>query len=125
MAPSFLTSALDGGSSVSRLSRFTPGERGPSTRSTGDWAGPRAGLDAVEKRKSLAPAGNLTWTVQPVARRYTGSHGLSVSTAKLLARRGATTGIVCRVPRSGTANVKTTSCSPDLETCWRLRPPYT
>jgi hypothetical protein len=33
--------------------------------------GPRARLDAVEKRKrSLAPAGNRTPVVQPIARRY-------------------------------------------------------
>jgi hypothetical protein len=32
---------------------------------------PRAGLDAVEKRKSLAPTGNPTPSVQPLARRCT------------------------------------------------------
>jgi hypothetical protein len=32
---------------------------------------PRAGLDAVEKRKSVAPVGNQTLAVRPVARRYT------------------------------------------------------
>jgi hypothetical protein len=42
-----LTSALDGGEwSVSRLGRFTPG-----THWIGGWVGPRAGLDAVAKRK--------------------------------------------------------------------------
>jgi hypothetical protein len=34
--------------------------------------GPRAGLEAVEKKKSF-PSGNRTWAVQPVARRYTDS----------------------------------------------------
>jgi hypothetical protein len=33
--------------------------------------GPRADLDAVEKRKSVAPAGNRTPAVQLVIRRYT------------------------------------------------------
>jgi RNA:NAD 2'-phosphotransferase (TPT1/KptA family) len=32
---------------------------------------PTAGLDAMEKRKSLAPTRNRTPAVQPVARRYT------------------------------------------------------
>jgi hypothetical protein len=46
----FLTSALvEDGWSVSRLGRFTPGERAPGTH----WVGPRAGLDDVEKRKFL------------------------------------------------------------------------
>jgi hypothetical protein len=31
----------------------------------GDWVGPRAGLEAVEKRKIFSPAGNRTATVQP------------------------------------------------------------
>jgi hypothetical protein len=31
------------------------------------WVGPRAGLDAVERQKSLAPAGNRTPAVQPIA----------------------------------------------------------
>jgi hypothetical protein len=48
----FLTSALAGGEwSVSR--RSTTGERAPGTHWIGGWVGPRAGLDAVEKRKFL------------------------------------------------------------------------
>jgi hypothetical protein len=35
------------------------------------WVGPRAGLDDVERRKALAPAGNRTLAVQPLARGYT------------------------------------------------------
>jgi hypothetical protein len=31
----------------------------------------RAGLDAVEERKNISPAGNRTSAVQPVASRYT------------------------------------------------------
>jgi hypothetical protein len=37
----------------------------PGTYWTGGWVGSRLGLDAVEKRKSLASAGNLTQAVQP------------------------------------------------------------
>jgi hypothetical protein len=49
IAPSFLTFALDGGEwSASRLCHFTPG-----THWIGGWVGPRAGLDAVEKRRIL------------------------------------------------------------------------
>jgi hypothetical protein len=29
--------------------RFTPGERAPGTPRTGDWVGPRADLDDMEK----------------------------------------------------------------------------
>jgi hypothetical protein len=48
----FLT--LVGGEwSASRPGRFTPGEIVPGTLWIGSWVGPRAGLDDVEKRKSL------------------------------------------------------------------------
>jgi hypothetical protein len=65
--------ALDGGEwSASCSSHFTPGEIAPRTHCVGDWMGPRAGLDSVEKRKvSLTSAGNQTPAVQPVTHRYT------------------------------------------------------
>jgi hypothetical protein len=54
IAPSFLISGLDGGEwSTSRLGRFTPRERAPSTHWIRGWVGPIVGLDAVEKRKTL------------------------------------------------------------------------
>jgi hypothetical protein len=54
IAPLFLTSTLDGGEwSASRLGRFTPGEEAPGTHWIGGWVGPRAGLDALDKRKIL------------------------------------------------------------------------
>jgi hypothetical protein len=47
-----LNSALDGGEwSASRHSRFIPREGAPGTHWIGGWVGPRAGLDAVVKRK--------------------------------------------------------------------------
>jgi hypothetical protein len=50
----FLTSALNEGEwSVSLLGSFIPRENIPGTYWIGDWVGPRAGLDAVEKRKIL------------------------------------------------------------------------
>jgi hypothetical protein len=50
----FLTSALVGGEwSALRPGRFTPGERTPGTHWIGGSVGSRAGLDDVEKRKSL------------------------------------------------------------------------
>jgi hypothetical protein len=71
IAPSFLTSALDGGEWLaSRPGRFSPGEIDPGAHWIGDWVGPRAGLKAV-KRKTLVSAGNLTPAVQPVVRHYT------------------------------------------------------
>jgi hypothetical protein len=70
----FLTSALGGGEwSASRPGRFITGERAPCTHCIGGWAGPRAGLDDVEKRKfltlqglELRPLGSLA-----LASRYT------------------------------------------------------
>jgi hypothetical protein len=54
----FLTSALVAGEwSPPRPCRFTPGERAPGTHWIGDWVGPRAGLDDVEKRKFLTLQG--------------------------------------------------------------------
>jgi hypothetical protein len=51
----FLTLALNGGEwSASRPGRFTPRERAPGTHWIGGWVGPKAGLDAVLKRK-LSP----------------------------------------------------------------------
>jgi hypothetical protein len=51
-----LTSALyEGEWSASRRGRFTPRERAPVTHWIGGWVGPRAGLNAVVKRKIPAP----------------------------------------------------------------------
>jgi hypothetical protein len=36
-----------------RPSHITSGEIAPSAKSIGGWVGPRAGLDAVEKRKNF------------------------------------------------------------------------
>jgi hypothetical protein len=70
IAPSFLTSALDGGElSVSRRPLY-PREKSPRFALDMRLGGPRAGLEAVEKRK-LSLAGNRTPVVQPIARRYT------------------------------------------------------
>jgi hypothetical protein len=46
-----LTSALDGGErSASRLCRFTPVDRAPSTHWTAEWVGRRAGLENALRR---------------------------------------------------------------------------
>jgi hypothetical protein len=61
--------ALGGGElSDSRHNRLTPWEKATGTHCAGGWVGPRAGLDAVEKR--VAPACNRILAIQPVARRY-------------------------------------------------------
>jgi hypothetical protein len=53
-----LTTALVGGEwSASRSCRFTPGERAPGTQWIGGWVDPRAGLDDLQKRKSLTLRG--------------------------------------------------------------------
>jgi hypothetical protein len=49
-----------------------PGERAPGTRWIVGWVGPRAGLNGVEKRKRVAPAGNGTRAVEPMANRCPG-----------------------------------------------------
>jgi hypothetical protein len=53
-----LTSALVGGEcSASFLGRFNREERAPDSHWTEGWVVPRAGLDAVEKRKFLTLPG--------------------------------------------------------------------
>jgi len=55
-----LTSVLDGGEwSASRPGRFIPKERVPGTHCIGGWVGPRAGLDAVVRRKISSPCREL------------------------------------------------------------------
>jgi hypothetical protein len=70
-----LTSALDGGEwSASRPGRFISRERASGTHWIGGWVCPRAGLDAVVKRKIPSPrleSNPRTPIVQPVAQRYT------------------------------------------------------
>jgi hypothetical protein len=67
----FLISALGGGEwSASRPGRFTLRVRAPGTHWIGGWAGPRAVLDAVVKRKIPSPhrkSNPRTPIVQPVA----------------------------------------------------------
>jgi len=58
-----LTSTLDGGRwSAARPGRLTPGDKDPGTHWIGGWVGPRAGLDAVAKRKkALSLPGIEPW----------------------------------------------------------------
>jgi hypothetical protein len=66
-----MTSALDGGKwEDSHSVRFTHGDKAPSTYWIGGWVGPRAGLDALEKREISSPAGDPTATVQTITRLY-------------------------------------------------------
>jgi hypothetical protein len=63
-----LTSTLHGGEwSASRSGRLTARERAAGTHYTGGSVGPRAGLDAVEKRFTLVPIGQeAEWAPEPV-----------------------------------------------------------
>jgi len=52
-----LASALDAGErSALRPGRFAPGERGPNVYLIGGWVGPRAGVNAMVKRKNSSPS---------------------------------------------------------------------
>jgi hypothetical protein len=54
MAPSFLTSALDGGGwSASQPCRFSCRKEPPYTNCIGDWVGPRICLDTIMKTEIL------------------------------------------------------------------------
>jgi hypothetical protein len=56
IVPPFLTSALDGGEwLVLRHGRFVTREIAHATHWLGGWVGPRAGLDAVERRRIFNP----------------------------------------------------------------------
>jgi hypothetical protein len=69
----FLTSALDGGEwSASHTGCFTPRERASGAHLIGGWVGPRAGPDAVMKRKIPSPSRDSNpQIIHPVAERYT------------------------------------------------------
>jgi hypothetical protein len=68
----FLTSTPDGGeSSASRSSLFTSRERARSTHGSGSCVGCTVNLDALAKKKILAPAGNWTPAVQHIPSNYT------------------------------------------------------
>jgi hypothetical protein len=70
--PPFLTSVLDGGEwSASRSGHFISGGRASGTHWVGGWVGPRAGLDAADRKTMNTPVENRTPVVQPVAHRYT------------------------------------------------------
>jgi hypothetical protein len=60
--------------SASRGGRFTPRETAPGTHWIGGWMGPRAGRDAVVKKRIPSPrreSNPRTPIIQPVAQRYT------------------------------------------------------
>jgi hypothetical protein len=69
----FSTLALDGGEwSASRSSRFNPGKEPPNSHWIGGWVGPKAGLDAVVKRKIFRPCRDSNPPIiQLLAQRYT------------------------------------------------------
>jgi hypothetical protein len=57
---------------TSRPGRFIPRKSALGTHWIGGWVGPRAGLDAVVKRKNSQPLSGLEHLIiQPVAQRYT------------------------------------------------------
>jgi hypothetical protein len=71
IAPPFSTSALDGGESPSRPGRFTHREIAPRHPLDMRLIVPQNRYGRYGEEKNLATAGNRTWPVQRVARRYT------------------------------------------------------
>jgi hypothetical protein len=57
--------------SASCPSRLSAVEEASGTHRIGSWVDPKAGLQAVEKRKTLSPAGNRTPAAHPIVHRYT------------------------------------------------------
>jgi hypothetical protein len=71
-AQTFLTSVLDRGEwSASCPGRFTQGEIAPVSHWTGDWVGPRASLDAVEKRNIFPLPGIEPWSSSKICVLFT------------------------------------------------------
>jgi hypothetical protein len=52
---------------------WNSGQKDPGTHYPGGLLGSKAGLNAVSKRKVLAPVGNRTPVVQPVAQSLVGA----------------------------------------------------
>jgi hypothetical protein len=70
--PTSFNLVLDGGEwSASCPGHFTLGEQAPDTHWTGDLVGPRAGLNAMEKRKMSCPCWEPNPCIQSVACHYT------------------------------------------------------
>jgi hypothetical protein len=70
----FKTSALDGvsGQRHALVALYPRGKDHPRTHCTGDWVGPRAGLDTEEKSFCLCRGSKLDRpVVQSVVRHYT------------------------------------------------------
>jgi hypothetical protein len=63
----FLTPALAGEWSISRLGRFNPGQRAPRTHWIGGYVDLRAGLDDVEKILDPAGTRNSNYSVVQLA----------------------------------------------------------
>jgi hypothetical protein len=104
IAPPFLTSALDGGEwSASRPCRFNSGEEALVNHWIGGWVGPRAGLDAVEKRKILhcrkSNPGPPACSLSLYRRRYPDNEPLQPHVHNMHSQRGL---------RSFTSNVQKT-----------------
>jgi hypothetical protein len=73
VTPPFVFCALERGEWSVSLSAWTPGKEPLGTYSIGGWYGLEPIWILRSGRKFLAPAANLTPTVQPVAGRYTDS----------------------------------------------------
>jgi hypothetical protein len=63
----FLALVLDDAWSTSRLRRFTLKETAPGAQGIRGWMGPRAGPDAMARKRILAPVENRSPDIQLVA----------------------------------------------------------
>jgi hypothetical protein len=77
--------------SVSRPSRFTPGERAPGTHWIEGWVDPRVGLDDMEKRQFLTlprleprSLGRPARSQSLYRLRYPGSKNVNITRVKIV-----------------------------------------
>jgi hypothetical protein len=107
---------------IHALAALPPGKRGPDTHWTGGWVGPRAGLDNVEKMKTLhrreaitdGPAGSLSFHLELTLRIYGAIPQVSYSSSWLSASFSTGTNIYIPNPLMTSSSIVMRACLIDL-----------